>query len=268
MSWSRRVILLVLCGAIVRAAAASIQAATFAGVPVTSGATVQAEVPLSETEKSYAAEGGNAVPAHAVAVLAVPAGFDPRKSWPVLVVFSTSDSKRLNRDDLADFYRETALAKGWLVLAGDGPMTAQQDSSGWRAAMTLAALDALHRGFPGARDWPVACAGFSGGAKRAALLAPLLQLAGCRLAGVFLTGMNEDRLSKGYREFKPGADFLSTRIFISTGSADNVARPADQAAVIASMQRTGFSRIRQETFPGGHEVNRAHVAAALRWFRM
>ena len=33
------------------------------------------------------------------------------------------------------------------------------------------------------------------------------------------------------------------------------------------MQRTGFSNIRQETFPQGHGVKRTHVEAALRWFR-
>ncbi|HMJ06712.1 MAG TPA: hypothetical protein VK474_10695, partial [Chthoniobacterales bacterium] len=73
---------------------------TFAGVPVSPGATVRANVPLSAVERSYVAEAGNPVPPTAVAMLAVPAGFDPQKTWPVLVVFSTSDFKRLNRDDL------------------------------------------------------------------------------------------------------------------------------------------------------------------------
>jgi len=79
------------------AAAAEKSGFTFAGVPVTPGATVRANVPLNATEKSYAAEIGNPVPANAVALLAVPAGFDPRKSWPLLVVFSTSDLNRQNR---------------------------------------------------------------------------------------------------------------------------------------------------------------------------
>jgi hypothetical protein len=240
---------------------------TFAGAAVTPGATVRANVPLDATEKSYAAEGGNAVPANAVAVLAVPPGFDPQKSWPVLVVFSTSDFKRLNRDDLADFYRTAALAEGWVILAGDGPAFPRQDSTGWRAGMTLAALDALHRGFPGSNKWPVACAGYSGGAKRTGLIAPLLALAACRMTGIFLTGINEDRLSEGYRQFKPGSAFLRTPIFVSSGADDKMATPTQQLQVKLSMERTGFQRVRLETFPQGHNVKLAHVREALRWFR-
>ena len=183
---------------------------TFAGVPVTAGATVRANVPLDATEKSYAAEAGNPVPANAL------------------------------------------------------PRT---DTSGWRAGMTLAALDALHRGFPGSNKWPVACAGYSGGAKRAGLLTPLLALSGCRIIGLFLTGINVDRLSDGYRQFKPGSGFLRTPIFVSSGANDNVATSPQQWQVKLSMERTGFSRVRLETFPQGHNVKLAHVREALRWFR-
>ncbi len=91
-----------------------------------------------------------------------------RKSWPVLVVFSTSDSQRENRGDIP-FDLTAALSENWLILTGDGPERPHDDSTGWRAAMTLAALDALHRSFPGSNEWPVACAGISGGAKRACL---------------------------------------------------------------------------------------------------
>src|SRR5256714_8490970 len=83
-------------------AAASLK---FGAVPFSPGSTVRANVPLSPQEKSYAAQGGNPVPANAAAVFATPSNFDPTKSWPVLVICSTSDFKRQNRDDLADFYR-------------------------------------------------------------------------------------------------------------------------------------------------------------------
>jgi len=94
---------------------------TFEGVPVTPGGTVQVSVPLNAQEKAYVAEGGNPVPPYTVAVLAVPPGFDPKKSWPVLVCFSSTDSHRQNRDALKFGYRRTALAEGWVLLAGDGP---------------------------------------------------------------------------------------------------------------------------------------------------
>src|SRR5436190_19751008 len=167
----------------------------FAGVPLTPGVMVRANVPLSALEKGYVAEGGNAVPPYTVAALAVPPGFDPKKSWPVLVVFSSSDNHRQNRDSLRFHYQRVALGEGWVLLAGDGPEVAPRaDSPGWRAGHTLAALDALHRSFPGSAQWPVACAGHSGGSKRASYLTPLLALAGNRIIGVFLSGITQESL--------------------------------------------------------------------------
>jgi hypothetical protein len=239
----------------------------FGGVPFSPGSTVRADVPLSAQEKSYAAQGGNPVPPTAVAVLATPANFDPRKSWPVLVICSTSDSKRQNRDDLADFYRRVGLAENWVLLAGDGPQPARNDTAAWRGAMTLAAIDALHRSFPGSDKWPIACAGFSGGGKGAGLVAPLLAKNGCRIIGIYLTGANEDRLSEGYARVQPGRGFLSTPVYVAAGRDDRIATVEQQYNVLGSIKRTGFQRVRVGTFHGGHEVNGAQTSIALRWFR-
>jgi hypothetical protein len=239
----------------------------FAGVPITPGMTVRANVPLSAQEKLFAGEGGNPVPSYAVAVMAVPRNFDARKSWPVLVVFSTSDFHRQNRDDLGDFYRTAALSEGWLVLAGDGPQPARLDIAAWRAAMTMAALDALHRSFPHSNTWPVACAGFSGGAKRAGFIAPLLSRNGRQIVGIYLSGTGEDHLSEGYRKFQPGTDFLNTPVFVSSGHDDKIAPLNQQYDLKVSIERTGFRRVRLESFFGGHSVKYAHVSEALRWFR-
>ena len=239
----------------------------FAGVPLTPGGTARAQVPLAPELQRYASEGGNTPPAQAIAVLAVPANFDPHKSWPVLVPLATSDFERKNRDDLRDFYAPAALREGWLVLAGDAEANPQRDAAGWRAAMTLAALDALHRSFPGSNKWPVAVAGFSGGAKRAGTIAPLLAVAGNRISGIFLTGINEDRLVEGYRRFQPGAGFLRTPIYISAGQSDNVARFNDQQKVKSTLEHAGFSNVRLEPMPHGHAVSGGAVREALRWFR-
>lgn len=243
------------------------QSFTFAGQPIRPGETVRAEVPLSAQERQYASELGNTPPAQAVAVIAVPPGFDPHKSWPVLVVIATNTFKRLNRDDLVQFYRQTALAQGYVVLAGDGPEFPRRGTSAWRAGMTLAALEAMYRSFPGSSRWPVACAGFSGGAKQAGDIAPLLALAGCRMIGIYLTGINTDQLSPGYLALKPGREFLHTPVFISVGRDDKIAPPYTQAAVEASLKRTGFDRVRLETFLGGHAVKLAQLQEALQWFR-
>ena len=239
----------------------------FAGVAFAPGSTVQANVPLSAEEKSYAGQGGNPVPPSAVAVLATPANFDPRKSWPVLVTCSTSDFKRQNRDDLVQFYRRVGLAEGWVLLAGDGPQHARNDTAAWRAAMTLAAIDALHHSFAGSEKWPMAAAGFSGGAKGAGSIVPLLARSGCHIIGIYLTGVNQDYLSEGYARSKPGADFLMTPIFVSAGRDDRIATLEQQYNVAGSIKRTGFQRVRIGTFHGGHEVNDAQISTALRWFR-
>jgi hypothetical protein len=240
---------------------------TFGGVAFSPGSTVKANVPLTADEKSLAAQGGNPVPPNAVAVLATPSNFDPGKTWPVLVVCSTSDSKRQNRDDLADFYGRIGIRDGWLVLAGDGPQRARNDNSAWRGAMSLAAIDAVHRSFPGSSKWPVACGGFSGGGKGVGVVAPLLAKHGCRVVGIYITGANEDRLSEGYSRVAPGASFLMTPVYIAAGRDDRIATVEQQYDVAGSIKRTGFQRIKIGTFHGGHETNDAQTSIALHWFR-
>ena len=247
--------------------AATAGSLTFAGVPFSPGSTVKANVPLSAQEKSLAGQGGNAVPPNAVAMLATPSNFDPRKSWPVLVICSTSDFKRQNRDDLVQFYRTVGLHEGWVLLAGDGPQNARNDTAAWRGAMTLAAVAALHHSFPGSDKWPVACAGFSGGGKGVGYVAPLLAKNGCHLVGVYITGANEDHLSDGYARIQPGGNFLNTPIYISAGQDDRIATVEQQYTVAGSIKRTGFNRMRIGTFHGGHEVNDGQTSVALSWFR-
>lgn len=247
--------------------AATAGSLTFAGTALSPGSTVKANIPLSSQEKSLAAQGGNTVPPNAVAVLAAPLNFDPRKSWPVLIPCSTSDFKRQNRDDLVQFYRTVGLSESWVLLAGDGPQNARNDTAAWRGAMTLAAVEALHRSFPGSDKWPVACAGFSGGGKGVGYVAPLLARNGCRIAGIYMTGANEDHLSDGYARIQPGPNFLSTPIYISAGHDDRIATVEQQYTVAGSIKRTGFTRMRIGTFHGGHEVNDGQTSVALRWFR-
>src|SRR5256885_13565543 len=190
--FSNRAQLVLVTGLILLLHAGSIAATEgplkFAGVAFSPVSTVTANVPLSAQEKSLAAQGGNSVPPNAVAVLATPPNFDPRKSWPILVICSTSDFKRQNRNDLVQFYRTVGLAEGWVLLAGDGPQSARNDTAAWRGAMTLATVDALHRSFPGSEKWPIACAGFSGGGKAVGYVAPLLARNGCHIAGIYMTG--------------------------------------------------------------------------------
>jgi hypothetical protein len=261
-------LVVVIVNVIAKSGADAAQASlNFAGTTFSPGSTVQANVPLTAQEKSLAGQGGNPVPPYALAVLATPANFDPKKSWPVLIPCSTSDFKRQNRDDLKQFYRRVGLAEGWVLLAGDGPQHAKNDTAAWRTAMTMAAIAALHRGFPGSEKWPMACAGFSGGGKGVGYVAPCLARNGCRIIGIYMTGANEDHLTDGYSRVRPSADFLMTPIYVAAGREDRIATVEQQYNVVGSIKRTGFHRIRVGTFHGGHEVNDAQTSIALHWFR-
>jgi hypothetical protein len=246
------------------AAAAPLQ---FGGISFSPGSTVKANVPLNAQEKLLAAQGGNTAPSNAVAVLATPPNFDPRKTWPVLVVFSTSDNNYLNRDALTAFYRRVALPEGWVVLTGDGPLHPHSDNAAWRGAMTLAAVDALDHSFPDAKKWPIACAGFSGGGKSASYIAPLLAKSGRHIIGIYMTGANDEHLTEACKNIRPGAGFLNTPIYISAGRDDRIATVEQQYDVAGAIKRTGFERVKIATFHGGHEANDAQTVIALRWFR-
>jgi predicted esterase len=113
----------------------------------------------------------------------------------------------------------------------------------------------------------MACAGFSGGAKGAGSIAPVLARNGSRITGIYLTGVNQDYLSPGYARAQPGAAFLRTPIYVSAGHDDRIATLEQQYDVAGSIKRTGFQRVRIGTFRGGHEVNDAQTSIALRWFR-
>jgi hypothetical protein len=260
----KKSVLIVILYVLSTATAAPLQ---YGGTSFSPGSTVKTNVLLNPHERALAAQGGNAVPSYAVAMLATPPNFDPQRTWPVLVICSTSDNQRQNRDDLTDFYRRIALPEGWVLLAGDAPQPPRHDTATWRGAMTLAAVDALRHSFPGAEKWHIACAGFSGGAKCVGYLAPLLAKSGCHVIGIYMTGVNEDHLTESCTAIRPGADFLNTPIYISAGRDDRIATLEQQYNVAGSIKRTGFQRIRIGTFRGGHEGNDAQTSIALRWFR-
>lgn len=244
-----------------------LRAATIAGQTIRPGERMNIEFPLAQEIQEIVARSGNPRVATGRATLVFPAGFDPAKPWPMLIVTSTSDFDRTSPMDIG-FYRAAATSEGWIVLASDGPVRIKPDSAEWRLAMLLGALDALHREWPQSAKWPVAMAGYSGGSKRTGDIAPYLVKAGLiKLSGLFLTGINVDRLSESYRKYQPGPAFLDTRIYLSSGALDKIATPANHNQVLDSLRRTGFRNVRVESFPGEHEVNAAAVRDALRWFR-
>jgi len=243
------------------------EGASLAGQPVKGGATLEIRFPVAKTFQDLAAEGGNPRVETGRAVLTFPSGFDPARRWPILAVTSTSDFNRTSPMD-AEWYRRPALNEGWVLLASDATVSPRIDSTQWRLAMLAAALETIHKEWPQSARWPVAFAGFSGGAKRSGLIAPMLARSGSvKACGLFLSGINEDRLSEAYKTYHPGGNFLSVPIWLSSGQSDNVATPQDHDRVKASLERTGFRNVRLERFSGGHQVKMGDVERALHWFR-
>ena len=60
--------------------------------------------------------------------------------------------------------------------------------------------------------------------------------------------------------------FLQLPIWISSGINDRIATPSQEEQVKASLVRTGFPNVRLSRFGGGHEVSRADLQSALKWF--
>jgi hypothetical protein len=243
------------------------EAATLAGQQVQGGKTVEIRFPVSKYFQDIAAQGGNPRAETGRAVLTFPPGFDPGHRWPILIVTSTTDFHRTSPMD-AEWYRPAADAEGWMILTSDATIKAKVDSTPWRLGMLGAALEAVRKEWPQTAKWPVAFGGFSGGSKRSCLLGTMLAKTGSiSICGFFLSGINEDRMSPAYKTYQPGPGFLEIPIWISGGMGDEIATPSLEGAVKASLQRTGFKRVRVEHFMGGHQLKRSEVRLALRWFR-
>jgi len=171
-------------------------AATLAGQQVQAGGKTEIRFPVSKYFQDIASQAGNPRPETGRAVLTFPPGFDPSRTWPILIVTSTSDFNRTSAMD-ADWYRAPATAEGWIVLGSDAMMPPRVDSTQWRLGLLGAALEAVRKEWPQSAKWPVAFAGFSGGSKRSGVLGAMLAKSGSvRVCGFFLSGLNEDRLGE------------------------------------------------------------------------
>src|SRR5947207_15760272 len=112
-------------------------AATLAGKEVRGGGTFDLQFPINNSFQEHAAQGGNPRPTTGRALLMLPRGFDPARSWPILIVTSTTDLDRTSIMD-APWYRDAAMVEGWVVLATDATIRPRTDSVLWRLAMLTA----------------------------------------------------------------------------------------------------------------------------------
>ncbi|MDQ6859862.1 MAG: glycogen-binding domain-containing protein [Verrucomicrobiota bacterium] len=221
------------------------------------------EVPVSEKLRQFAARSdGNPNLQHARVAVAVPQGFDPQKSWPVLVVCNTEAYS--NIDSLRQF-KDAATAEGWVVLAADSVERENGKEGADRWPCIGAAFDYLTAAWPAMRSWPVASGGMSGGAKNGALVAAEIARNGHRVIGMLMMGCNQDMASVAYRNAAP-PNFLSAVAFLSSGKNDTIATPSSHERVRDSLKHTGFKAVRLESFDGAHDIYPPHISEALRWF--
>jgi hypothetical protein len=229
--------------------------------------TVDVRFPVSKYYQQYATQDGNPVPTTGRLFLLLPPNFDPRRVWPILIVTATKDPGHTGPSD-APWYRPAAAAEGWIVLATDATVRPRNDSVSWRLALLAAGLDVVHHDWPKSAQWPVAFAGISGGAKCAQWLGAILaQTHSLNIRGFFLSGINEDQMPEALKTNPAPPGFLRLPIWISSGINDRIATPLQEEQVKGSLVRTGFQNVRLSRFSGGHEVNRADLQSALKWFR-
>src|SRR5213592_1430200 len=86
-------------------------------------------------------------------------------------------------------------------------------------------------------------------------------------ARFFLSGINEDQIPEALKTNPAPPGFMRLPIWISSGISDRIATPLQEEQVKGSLVRTGFQNVRLSRFSGGHEVNRADLESALKWFR-
>ena len=239
---------------------------TVAGTEIPLGQKTTFRAPLDEESIKALKKSKNEAVEAAVG-LWLPPDFDPKKEWNILIVSATADSSSVN---CLFMYTGSAKASGgWIVLAADGPYAPPKgDTTQWRWIMARAGLQALEAAWPAARTWPVAAAGFSGGAKRSGFFGALLCADNRPVIGLYMGGCNEDMASAGLKEYRPDRSvFRKVPVYLSAGKKDTTATVAAANQVRASLEATGFRDVRLETYDGGHTPDSAQITEALNWFK-
>jgi len=228
----------------------------------TPGDVLNLEVPLSEKRRAEAVKEGATSLHHAKVAMAVPQGFDPQKSWPVLIINNTEAYPNI---DSMNQFKQAALDENWIIMAADPPDAEKDKEGGWRWATIAAAMDYVVATWPVAKDWPIACGGMSGGAKNSTFIAAAFARDHHRVIGMLMMGCNQDMASVAFHRSAP-PNFLGVPVFLSSGKSDTIATPAHHEAVRNSLRATGFQKVRLEHFDGAHDVYQPHIGEALRWF--
>jgi Glycogen recognition site of AMP-activated protein kinase len=187
----------------------------------------------------------------------LPRGFDPSHPWPILIVNAPGSFSNVGHLECCFM---AAADCNYVAIAVDGP-----GEDRWTQAGT--ALAYLKQHWPESENWPIACAGFSGGAKVSGLLGATATKLGYRCIGVWMGGCNEDYASSGLQKLNAKA-YRRTPMYLASGTVDDIATPEHHQGVYTSLDKSGFKTIRLESYEGGHHpVPQKKVQEGLLWFR-
>ena len=225
---------------------------------------------LTPELRILAGGGKPSVTTEVLAAVAVPVDFSPDRDWPVLLVSATSDPGYNSSRKLLRRFAAPGLKAGWIVAAADPgvPVKMTDDNDQLRYALLMGALMRLYEERPGIGRWPRAFGGFSGGAKRSAMLAGYSTLLGYPTIGVYQAGCNQPTMRYALEPLKgsPRAQFLALPVYLSSGRDDPIATARDMDDVKRDLVGNGFSKVQLQRFQGAHEVYGPHIEEALRWF--
>lgn len=236
------------------------------GPGIRPGRKVVLSVELTKRENRWIKSSGLSAIDRAKVGIAIPEGFDPEKAIPILVTCVTGDPYVSNIEEM-DKYWPLAASNGWITVTGWSFPRPERDTRAWRRAVTVAAMRKLADIIPESRKWPVAVAGFSGGAKNAAIIAAFLQREGYSIRGLFMGGCNQDTASHALKRISRDKEaYRDIPVFLSCGTADPLCSLETSRNVKQSMEASGIRRVRIETYPGGHLLHQPHIPVALQWF--
>jgi hypothetical protein len=239
--------------------------ATNAPYKIPENRILQFTVPLTR-EGRMALAAKNQLVDYAKVAIAVPRDFDPALPNPILLVSGTSDGDA-SSIRLMPMYTNVALRLGWVVIAADGPFGKPVlDNPAWRWALASSLLEHIHKTWPKSRRWPIATAGVSGGGKWSGVMGAILANKGYNLVGVFMGAVNQDLASESAKLYEPATRYKNTPIYLSSGSEDKIATPQHHDEVKQSLLQNGFSKVRLESFQGGHALSEGELRKALGWF--
>ena len=226
---------------------------------------LQFTVPLTRDAK-IALAAKNQVVDYAKVAVAVPKNFDPELPNPILLVSGTSDGDA-SSIRLMPIFTNVALRLGWVVIAADGPFGKPVvDNPAWRWALVSSLLEHIHKTCPRSKRWPIAAAGVSGGGKWSGVMGAILAKRDYNLIGVFMGAVNQDLASESAKLYEPATRYKNTPIYLSSGLEDKIATPQHHEEVKQSLLQNGFSKVRLESFQGGHALSEMELRKALGWF--